>query len=366
MNKLFDADLQFVEDTHTFINDNNVAIKLIRHNFSNTFSRRYEHEIFFRRIISFFLKRNIIKGNIIDLGAWIGDNAIPWAKNINNIVYAIDPSSQNIEFITKMCLHNDVSNIKTIQKPISDKKEIISTNNNLNHCEFTVGKRGKHILEAVSLDYLYKTKIIDNIDFIHLDVEGFELKVITGSDKIIADFHPIIAYEQHLDNEDYCGLSLYLHKKNYDIYLINEILPGCRYDCRNIIAFPKERHIDIDKIHDFVGKKVLLSLYKFVNLSCESLFTATIFGDFMSGETYTNIKSVKINNNLHLFVVHDGNFTKIIAINGNKKWIDAKYLLGKVNLADKETLLNAYYSATHTAYGTVTKNEYDIKDIVNY
>ena len=97
-----------------FTNDNNVAIKLIRHNFSKTFSRRYEHEIFFRRIISFFLKRKLIKGNIIDLGAWIGDNAIPWAKNINHIVYAIDPSSQNIEFITKMCLHNDVSNIKTI------------------------------------------------------------------------------------------------------------------------------------------------------------------------------------------------------------------------------------------------------------
>ena len=53
--------------------------------------------------VSGYLKRKIIKGNIIDLGAWIGDNAIPWAKNINHIVYAIDPSSQNIEFITKMC-----------------------------------------------------------------------------------------------------------------------------------------------------------------------------------------------------------------------------------------------------------------------
>ena len=132
------------------------------------------------------------------MGAWIGDNAIPWAKNINQIIYAIDPSSQNIEFITKMCIHNDVANIETIQKSISDKKEMISTNNNLNHCEFTVGQRGKHILEAVSLDYLYKTKIIANIDFIHLDVEGFEFKVIKGSEKIITDFHPIISYHHRL------------------------------------------------------------------------------------------------------------------------------------------------------------------------
>ena len=37
--------------------------------------------------------------NIIDLGAWIGDNSIPWAKNIDGIVYAIDPSKENCKYI---------------------------------------------------------------------------------------------------------------------------------------------------------------------------------------------------------------------------------------------------------------------------
>ena len=122
-----------------FKNDNNTKLKLINHRFSSKFRRRDKHEIFFRKIHSYFIKNKIINGNIIDLGAWIGDNTLPWAKQIDNTVYAIDPSPNNINYIKKMSKYNNISNIKTIQKPISDKNEIIGTNDHINHCSFKNG-----------------------------------------------------------------------------------------------------------------------------------------------------------------------------------------------------------------------------------
>jgi hypothetical protein len=60
------------------------------------FKKRDNHEVMFRRINTYLIKNKIIKNNIIDLGAWIGDNSIPWAKNIDGTVYAIRSFSQKL------------------------------------------------------------------------------------------------------------------------------------------------------------------------------------------------------------------------------------------------------------------------------
>ena len=65
-----------------------------------------------------------------------------------------------------------------------------------------------------------------------------ENKVINGSYNIINKFKPIIAFEQHLNTDNYTELINILKNKNYKVCLINEILEGNREDCRNFIAFP--------------------------------------------------------------------------------------------------------------------------------
>ena len=92
---------------------------------------RDNHEVLFRRINTFLIQNDIIKNNIIDLGAWIGDNSIPWAKNIDGIVYAIDPSTDNCDFINKICELNQIKNVKTIQHGISNCCELLTTNDNI-------------------------------------------------------------------------------------------------------------------------------------------------------------------------------------------------------------------------------------------
>jgi len=248
-----------------FTNDNNVIISLINHKFSNDMSRRDNHEVLFRRINTYLINNNIIKNdkNIIDLGAWIGDNSIPWAKNINGKVYAIDPSPINISFINETCILNNIQNVSTLEYAISNINELLSTNQDINHCSFVyngVGTDGRNKVNAVSLDYLYEKNIIENIGYIHLDVEGMEFKVLQGSNNILDKEKPIITFEQHLEIDNYNDVLSYLKHKNYHVFLIDEILDGCRHDCRNSIAFHNEIFsVDmINNINKFIGKTILI------------------------------------------------------------------------------------------------------------
>lgn len=246
-----------------FTNDNSVIISLLHHPFSNVLQTRNNHEVIFRRINTFLIKTKYIKNNIVDLGAWIGDNSIPWAKNNNGIVYAIDPSPDNIDFINKTCQLNNIKNVKTLQLAISNKNEILSTNENINHCSFVYnnpGINGNVKVNAVSLDYLFNIKKIENIGYIHLDVEGMEYKILEGSSKLIDECRPIISFEQHLEIDDYNVILVYLQDKKYTIYLVDEELPGCRPDCRNSFAFPNEIFNEtlIKDIHKFIGKQILI------------------------------------------------------------------------------------------------------------
>ena len=335
-----------------FVNDNDTHVDLIDHELSPVFAKRDEHEVYFRRIHSYLIKHGLLaNGNIVDLGAWIGDNAIPWAKQIPGTVYAIDPSAHNLDYIRRMAEHNGINNITTIQKVISDKGEIVGTFGDINHCSFRSGATGTTRLAAVTLDDLK----LPNIALIHLDVEGFEFKVVRGATETIERCRPIISFEQHVQVDNYLGLSEYLCEKGYDIYLINEVLPGCRRDCRNFMAFPCELNYgmrDIDNINEAIGQPVLLNILKGA-----PRFVAEIRGTMMSGKLFSNIKSTKIDDNLYVFCIFDRPYTKMIAVDANGEWIHGKYMLGKINIHCDDTIFRAY----HTADGIVTdRSQYDV------
>ena len=55
----------------------------------------------------------------------------------------------------------------------------------------------------------------------------------------------------------------------------------------------------------------------------------------------------------------DNNYTKMVVIDKNKKWLYGKYLLGEINLC-KQNIINAYL----TAQGIITNQDsYNIADI---
>ena len=246
-----------------FTNDDNVSVLLPSHHFSHEFRNRDKNEVMFRRINTYLIKNKIIKNNIVDSGAWIGDNSIPWAKNIDGTVYAIDPCADNCDFINITCQLNNIQNVLTIKSALSNVNETLTTNDDMHHCSFVfrdVGLNGVNKTIAVSLDCLYESNIIKNIGYIHLDVEGMEYKAIVGGNKLIDECRPIITFEQHLELDDYNTIVNHLNNKNYTVFLIDEVLPTCRPDCRNFISFPNEIYSDelMHNINNYIGNPILI------------------------------------------------------------------------------------------------------------
>jgi len=248
-----------------FTNDNNVEVKLIKkHPNSAVFATRDNHEVMFRRIHTYLINEKIITKNLIDLGGWIGDNSIPWAMNLpESIIYSIDPSGSNIRFIKDMCALNRIKNVKTIQVAVSDKIEKLTTNQNINHCSFVYNNpnnNGKHVEYAVSLDSLHDDGDIKDIGYMHLDVEGMEGRVLKGAEHLIDKYNPIITLEQHLEIDNVDEIKTFLENKKYHIYMIDEVLPGCRLDCRNFLAFPENIYTEelIKKINVSIGREILI------------------------------------------------------------------------------------------------------------
>lgn len=226
---------------------------------NNKFAERGNFEVLFRLLVKYFYDNELIDSskNIIDLGAWIGDNSIAWSKQISGKVYSIDPSEANIKYIDELSKLNNLSNNITINKCISDREKEIYSNDDFYDSEYTSTavfntKKGKNKTLATSLDNLYKSATIENIGFIHLDVEGFEQAVLAGSIDILAKYKPVIIWENHLKTDNFEKIIKFLRDQNYNSFLINEKFAHTRKDCRNFLSIPIESEIskNIDVIND--------------------------------------------------------------------------------------------------------------------
>lgn len=248
-----------------FSNDAYVGVKLPNHYYSEILARRNDHERIFRQIHTYLILRGIINKNILDSGSWIGDNTIPWALNIfgGRKVFAIDPSKNNLAFTNLVARTNNISNVITLETALSDREETISTDDDLHHANFSKGGEMNKI-SANTLDYFYSCEKIYDIDFMHLDVESMEYKVILGGEKLITELQPIITFEQHIETEDYMLIANHLKDRGYSVYIINEILLGCYPDCRNLLALPgriKEKYPNLeDEIVGKIGYDCLIPL----------------------------------------------------------------------------------------------------------
>lgn len=249
---------------YRFIHDG-IDILIPKHKNSNTFMFRSLHEVKFRQVHQILIETKIIVNNIIDSGAWIGDNSIPWAKMVQDKVYAIDPSLENCQYMQLMASINGLNNIQIINTALTDEPKIISTNWDWYHCSFINSEGGKNSIHATSIDSLYNNGTITDIGYIHLDVEGMEHLVIKGASKTISIFHPIITFEQHLNTDKYIELCATLQNTyGYKCFMFNEILPGCLPDCRNFLALPK--HLDYRSIINIVHSRMKEQILKDIEI----------------------------------------------------------------------------------------------------
>jgi FkbM family methyltransferase len=213
------------------------------------YSTRPAAEALLRRTVFGLLQTGHIdpRGSIVDIGSWIGDNTIVWARLLKDdgAVYAVDPSRANLDFGKKVADLNHVTNIRWVQAVCADRPGLkVNLCGDLDHAQFsdTAGDHTRNFV-TTTLDEIVPDASHARISLLHVDVEGFEKKVLLGAKRIINASKPIIVFEQHISKEEVHEVIDAFRDADYRVFMINEVIPGCDLDCRNFVAFPAARDL---------------------------------------------------------------------------------------------------------------------------
>lgn len=220
--------------------------KTVTNNF--LYYHRPHAEVLLRKIIHQLYSQKYIPAteSVIDVGCWIGDNTLVWAKNLTEAarVIAIDPSPDNLTYGKTLADINTIKNITWIEAVCSDREgSRLGFEGSLDHTRFDENASEGSVLVSTTLDKIIADAGYPGIGLIHVDVEGFELKVLKGAVNIIEKNKPVILFEQHISAEDCIEVSDFLRALNYRVFMINEVIPGCALDCRNFIALHKTHEL---------------------------------------------------------------------------------------------------------------------------
>lgn len=163
----------------------------------------------------------------IDIGANIGDLTLPLAllAGENGRVYAYESHPSVFNILCANLALNDIRNVKPINAFVADSTEV-STGSAVWGDHAYIGDTWSPTF--TSLDRLD----IDRLSFIKVDVDGNELEVLRSGIRIIDKYHPVLYFENDLQDKSKALLDFVLGR-GYRIFF--HLAPIFRPDnyCRN-------------------------------------------------------------------------------------------------------------------------------------
>jgi FkbM family methyltransferase len=204
-----------------------------------------------------FLNRNLINTDgkdIIDIGANNGSFAIDFAHLVgdNGKVHSYEPQRIIYYQLCGNVFINGLDNVYCHNIAIGDCVDTVNIENpdyfetgDVNFGNVKVGKNGESItqLPLDVFDYEYK-----DVVFIKIDVQGYELNVIKGAEKIIAKHRPYLFVEFEDDLLQEAGTSeKELQEKIESLgYVVKRFQEGIPYQttsgkCLDCVCIPKEK-----------------------------------------------------------------------------------------------------------------------------
>jgi len=146
------------------------------------------------------------KSVIIDIGGNIGETTLNFAKFAGKKanVYSFEPDSKCYEKLMHNISLNNFENIKVFNFGLGDvdaKYYLASdSRNNKGGNKIHLNITEEHNIVVKRLDDVVKEEQIFHVDFIKIDVEGFEYRVLKGAEEIIKNDRPILFIELDENN----------------------------------------------------------------------------------------------------------------------------------------------------------------------
>ena len=212
------------------------------------------------------IREEIHEGDIvIDVGANIGYYTLIFAQLVGSSgkVFAFEPEPKNFEILKKNIKINNYQNLVAEQKIVSDKSGIvklfIAEHGIVGH-RINQEKSSQKFIEVESIildNYIKKLNLDNKINFIKIDVEGSEPKVLEGTKEIIqksnqlkifTEFNREAVKEYGIEPKEMIDL---FYRNGFKIYLPNY----------------KENKINLTNVNELLTSKE--TLLENINLLCK-------------------------------------------------------------------------------------------------
>jgi FkbM family methyltransferase len=152
----------------------------------------------------------------VDIGGFDGDTTEEFCKNYSDYkkVFLFEPSAENIS--SARIRLAQFTNIEFFTCGLSDEPGTLSFNPDAGSAS-AIMKEGSSTIDVTTLDI----KIKEQVSFIKMDIEGWELKALAGCRNHIVDEKPKMAIAVYHNSSDFYRIANYILSLNakYKLYL---------------------------------------------------------------------------------------------------------------------------------------------------
>lgn len=161
----------------------------------------------------------------IDVGANIGYETLWGSKKVGTTgkVIAFEPVPGLISQLKESVAYNKFANIEIIEKAASDRVEKIAIFLDAQDAGSSSLVNNSHSTNAIEIETVLIDTVTDRlnrVDFIKIDVEGYEPQALQGAKATIEKWRPVIVfeYQPYLYDSAYENILITLLKYGYKLY----------------------------------------------------------------------------------------------------------------------------------------------------
>ena len=156
------------------------------------------------RLIDMILCHLPVAGTFIDVGAHVGGITLPAASHVGpeGRVLAIEPNPNTATVLRRNLTKNLLKNTTVVELAcLDERKRTVFYVNDSSHSGKSslsgrnAGSRQTVTIECDTLDSIAATHEVDRVDVVKIDVEGAELQVLKGMERLLKEFLPIVILE---------------------------------------------------------------------------------------------------------------------------------------------------------------------------